>query len=185
MLIYSSDQYFSLAMNEILSEFKNKETKDLILVDSGMKDLYIFEVKMLSGILHQDSFSALINSQYIALPRNADIVQLQNCISTGAIPLGKRDKKMDMTRMEESVLRALYAGLSMNDIAEHYGMSSKRVSSLKRGALTKMGIENIPLFFSLLRCWNFFWPFISCFYPSAAKSTERAMIVSNEPLLRY
>ena len=185
MLIYSSDQYFSLAMNEILSEFKNKETKDLILVDSGMKDLYIFEVKMLSGILHQDSFSALINSQYVALPRNADIVQLQKFILTGAIPLGRRDKKMNMTRMEESVLRALYAGLSMNDIAEHYGMSSKRVSSLKRGALTKMGIENIPLFFSLLRCWNFFWPFISCFYPSAAKSTERAMIVSNEPLLRY
>ncbi|HGM5493269.1 TPA: LuxR C-terminal-related transcriptional regulator [Serratia fonticola] len=185
MLIYSSDQYFSLAMDEILSEFENKKNKDLFLVDSGMKYLYIFEVKMLSGILHQDSFSALINSQYIVLPRNADIIQLQNCISAGVIPLGKRDKKMDMTRMEESVLRALYAGLSMNDIAEHYGMSSKRVSSLKRGALKKMGIESIPLFFSLLRCWNFFWPFISCFNPSATKSTERKTIVSNEPLLIY
>lgn len=64
MLIYSSDQYFSLAMNEILSEFQNRKTKELILIDSGKKDLYIFEVKTLSGILHQDSFSALINSQY-------------------------------------------------------------------------------------------------------------------------
>ncbi|MDT8626101.1 LuxR C-terminal-related transcriptional regulator [Klebsiella grimontii] len=54
---------------------------------------------------------------------------------------------MDMTRMEESVLRALCAGVSMNEIAEHYGVSSKKVSSLKRGALTKMGIDNISLFF--------------------------------------
>ncbi|MBZ7671396.1 LuxR C-terminal-related transcriptional regulator [Klebsiella grimontii] len=176
MLIYSSDQYFSLAMNEILSEFKNRKTKELILIDSGKKDLYIFEVKTLSGILHQDCFSALINSQYIVFPRNVAIAQLRNYIAAGVVSLNKRDKKMDMTRMEESVLRALYAGLSMNAIAEHYGMTSKRVSSLKRGALTKMGIDNISLFFSLLRCWEFFWPFISCFYPSTAKYAEKMML---------
>ncbi|MCE5397553.1 LuxR C-terminal-related transcriptional regulator [Klebsiella oxytoca] len=179
MLIYSSDQYFSLAMNEILSEFKNRKTKKLILIDSGKKDLYIFEVKTLSGILHQDSFSALINSQYFVLPRNTAIAQLRSYIAAGVISLNKRDKKMDMTRMEESVLRAIYAGLSTHDIAEHYGMSSKKISSLKRGALTKMGLENISLFFSLLRCWEFFWPFISCFYPSTAKYAERMMVTSH------
>lgn len=173
MLIYSSDQYFSLAMNEILSEFQNRKNKELILIDSGKKDLYVFEVKTLSGILYQDSFSALINSQYIVIPRRVDIAQLRNHIAVGVVSLNNHDKKMDMTRIEESVLRALYAGLSMSAIAEHYGMSSKRISSLKRSALTKMGIDNISLFFSLLRCWEFFWPFISCFYPSTAKYAKK------------
>lgn len=179
MLIYSSDQYFSLAMNEILSEFQNRKTKELILIDSGKKDLYIFEVKTLSGILHQDSFSALINSQYMVFPRNVAIAQLRHYIAAGVVSLNRRDKKMDMTRLEESVLRALYAGLSMNDIAEHFGVTSKRVSSLKRGALSKMGIDNISLFFSLLKCWEFFWPFISCFYPSTAKHTEKILMPSH------
>ncbi|EOI1394310.1 TPA: hypothetical protein LVL69_005507 [Klebsiella oxytoca] len=176
MFIYSADQYFSLAMNELLSEFKNRTKKELILIDSGKKYLYIFEIKTLIGTLHQDSFSALINSQYIAFPRSVTIAQLRSYIATGVVSLNKRKKKMDMTRMEESVLRALCAGLSMNEIAEHYGVSSKKVSSLKRGALTKMGIDNISLFFSLLRCWDFFWPFISCFYPSLAKNTEKIFL---------
>lgn len=172
MLIYSFDQYFTLATNDILTEFKNRKSKKLILIDSGCKDLYIFKAKTLSGITHQDSFSALLNSQYISIPRNVSISNLRSYIASGVILFSNHDKKMDMTRMEESVLRAIYAGLSTQDIAAHYSISHKRVSTLRRGALTKMGIKNTSLFFSLLHSWDFFWPYISCHYSSLTKHTK-------------
>lgn len=146
MKIYSQDQFFRLAILDILSESFDSE---VIIFDSGFRVYFFYPGNHICQ--NKNPFEYIENYMF-SVPKKLPLVEFKRIIKVK--PWLHNHTSVKLSSRESSVIRLLLQGHSYRAISKILGIREKSVSFYKLNALKKKKEKNIYTLQRSISMWN-------------------------------